>query len=618
MKRKSVIAAWALAGLALSAFVLPAQAENASAVRATAPAQVARTYDDLDAALTAADLDQIVTDARQAEAGGSASSQDLTVLLFNAMLANDLPEAQRIAALGQGNVPNLFSPFLTLEHGGVELALSEFQDITVRLPPPLSDYGTALMFEAAGRFEDAATMYAVIERGLTVVPFEGEPRDSSELMQLLGEARTSTILFRAAQVQHRLGNYQEAQRLYGLVAAFTPQSVRLRQEQQAVARRRPPVQAALSARGALAQWLFVLADYANNTEGMARVFASDVPLDTIPSPTAALYFQFGVLFDPQAEEYIVAAANQILDVQGFQGADRLLSRIGDRSPYLAEAALTRAQIALELREDDNARRFALAAARAGNDRWGILAGAADVLSDAGANQDAIRTLDRALTLTETPEERARIYSLRALTWRQAGDINRAVTDARAALEIERNDDTRLAAISVMMEHPTAWREAISEARAMLAANPDSVLRLNALGYALIQHPEGLEEGFRLLWRGYAMNNRNDALVDSLGWAYYLYGQFDEALVLIARAHELTGDQPNAEILDHLGDVHWRLGQQDEARSAWTQALAARPETSRRATLEAKLRSGLTTPAPETREPPQVALPERGGRPQDET
>ena len=47
----------------------------------------------------------------------------------------------------------------------------------------------------------------------------------------------------------------------------------------------------------------------------------------------------------------------------------------------------------------------------------------------------------------------------------------------------------------------AWNDGIRVARALFAEQPDSVMRLNALGYALIQRPEGLEEGYRLLWRG---------------------------------------------------------------------------------------------------------------------
>jgi tetratricopeptide (TPR) repeat protein len=588
------------------------------AVRQTAPAVSPRTYEGLAAALTAADLDQIVTDARASDATGEASATDLTVLLLDAILAGDERAVRRYASAGEGRAPNLFSPFDALGQGRFERALTELQDIAGRLPAPLPDFGTALMLEAAGRFEDAALVYRILEQDLVVEPLDGEPRSADELERLLGEARTATILFRAGQVQHRLGAYDEARRFYALARAFTPQSARLASEEEAAVRRRPPTRQALTADTALAQWLFVLADFANNTEGLARIFASDVPLETLASPTAALYFQFGVLFDPGAEEYVIAAASQLADVRGFEGADRILSRIGDRSPFMAEAALSRAGIALERRDDAAARRFAQSAARAGQDRWAVLAGAADVLIKAGADREAQRTLDRALTLSATAEDRARVLSLRALAWRHLGDLDRAVADAREAMATDRSDETRFAAIAVMMEHPVAWADAVAEARSMLSANPDSVLRLNALGYTLIQRPEGLEEGFRLLWRGYALNDRNDALVDSLGWAYYLYGQFDEALDLIERANALTGDDPNAEILDHLGDVRWRMSDPEGAREAWRQALQAWPDAPRRRSLEQKLSQGLTSPAPETREPPTVVLPNRDSRRQEET
>ncbi len=628
MMRKALFAVLAMGGALVAAGTgfTPAQAEtlarnqavNSAPVAATAAAAGVRAYDDLDAALKEADLDQIVTDARSSYDNGAATSQDLSVLLLDAYLAGDFDAAALYSEAGLGASPNLFAPFITLEREGLERALPDLQDITLRLPDPMSDYGMALMLEAAGRLEDAAAIYSVIERASILAPLDREPRDADELFQVLGEARTAAILFRAAQVQHRSRNFDEALRLYGLVAEFTPQSSRLLTEVAAAERRRAPTRPALTARTALAQWLFVLADFANNTEGLARIFASDTPLTTIPSPTAALYFQFGVLIDPQAEEYIITAASQILDVQGFAGADRLLSRISERSPLAADASLSRAQIALELDEDAAARSFALGAARAGDDRWAILAAAADILTRVNADRDAIRTLDRAFALAETNEDRARVLSLRALAWRHLGDLERAVADARASLNTERNDDTRFAAIAVLMEHPVAWAEAVTEARALLSQNPDSVMRLNALGYTLIQRPEGLEEGFQLLWRGYYLNDRNDALVDSLGWAYYLYGQYDEASVLIARAHELTGDEPNAEILDHLGDVRWRLDDLAGARDAWAQALDARPDAPRRVLLEAKLRDGLTLAAPEVRDPPTVTLPERGGRPQEET
>src|SRR5690606_8573278 len=132
---------------------------------------------------------------------------------------------------------------------------------------------------------------------------------------------------------------------------------------------------------------------------------------------------------------------------------------------------------------------------------------------------------------------------------------------------------------------------------------------NALGYALIQRPEGLEEGYRLLWRGFNFGQQDMAVVDSLGWAYYQYGHFDQARALIERANDLSVGNPNAEVLDHLGDVYWRLNRRDDARNAWREALDAEPDAIRRRELEQKLSRGLTAPAPRRRDLPRVDLPD---------
>jgi hypothetical protein len=59
----------------------------------------------------------------------------------------------------------------------------------------------------------------------------------------------------------------------------------------------------------------------------------------------------------------------------------------------------------------------------------------------------------------------------------------------------------------------------------------------------------------------------------------------------------------------MGDIYWRLDRRDDARARWREALDARPDAIRRRDLEAKLRRGLTTPAPRTRELPRVDLPD---------
>jgi tetratricopeptide (TPR) repeat protein len=235
---------------------------------------------------------------------------------------------------------------------------------------------------------------------------------------------------------------------------------------------------------------------------------------------------------------------------------------------------------------------------------------------AGRTDLALTAYNAALGMTQEAKDRADILGYRAYANRFAGNYAAATADMRQAYTLDQGVDTRLLYVSILMDDPTAWHDGIQVARGLFAEQPDSVLRINALGYALIQHPEGLEEGYRLLTRGYAFGPTDYAVIDSLAWAYYLYGYFDAARVLDERANTLAVRDPNAEVLDHLGDIYWRLNRREDARNSWTQALAAHPDVPRQRALEQKVAHGLTTPAPRRRDLPHVDVPDGPAQRQD--
>ncbi|MEJ0023043.1 MAG: hypothetical protein WDN76_06085 [Alphaproteobacteria bacterium] len=99
--------------------------------------------------------------------------------------------------------------------------------------------------------------------------------------------------------------------------------------------------------------------------------------------------------------------------------------------------------------------------------------------------------------------------------------------------------------------------------------------MNTLGYALIQRDQGLDEGFKLLKQAVEIDPDYYPVVDSLGWAYYQYGDFGPALKYVLQANALS-QASNPEILDHLGDIYWRSNRQGDARESWKKALTTRP------------------------------------------
>lgn len=588
--------------------------DPAPALRATAPPNAApdRTYDAPGDALLEADLDYLVRQAHSAEA--SDANPIYPVLRFvDAFEQNNLPAARAalVSAPGgaDGGVGDLLEPFLLAAEGQPDRAVERLDAGADNLPAPLPDMARGMVFEAAGRLDEAAAVYAdMLGRIDLTPPPQSEPANIEEFQRALGATRITHAVYRAALVQHRLGHADEARRLYAIVTQFAPRSADVERNLARLDRGEAPLEPALDNKRAMGRWLIAMSEFLTQSESLASMLAQSDPSRELPSTTGALFLQLGLTLAPDANDWRLYAVQELVSAGGLDGAQRILDQTPSDSPFAPDAEIARASIALERHDDAAAIAAAERAVAAGGERWSVIASAADIYRQAGRTGEAISAYDRALAMVQAPTDRADILGYRAYAHRFSGDLSAATADVRAAYALDQGVDTRLLYVSILMDDPRAWRDGVQMARTLFAEQPDSVLRLNALGYALIQQPEGLEEGYRLLWRGFNYGQTDYAVVDSLGWAYYLYGQFDEARALIERANQLS-DEPNPELLDHLGDVYWRLDRREDARAQWQSALQARPDLLRRRSLEQKVSRGLTSAAPRRRDLPTVSLPE---------
>jgi len=593
--------------------------EPAQELRVTSPPNAApdRSYEDPSAALLEADVDYLVREGRRQLARGR-SSEDAafwTVAVFADDFAAGRLEAARATLSNapgglQGGVADMLEPFLLAAEGHVDRAVERVDAGGDNLPAPLPEVARALLFESAGRLDEAAAVYSqMVERLDLTPPGDAEPQTMEEFERALGATRVTHAVYRAALVQHRLGNATEARRLYNIVEEFAPRSADVRENLRRLDAGQPPQEAPLTPKSAAGRWMIFVSEFLTQTEALAAVLSDQDPQPGLSSTSGTALLQIGLLLAPDASDWRLYAAQQVLDAGGEDGAERIIAQMPADSVFAPEADIMRASIQIERGQRAEAIASAQRAQAQAGDRWSVIAAAADVYRRAQRPEEAISAYTQALSMAQTPRDRADVLGWRAYAHRFAGDIAAATADMRAAYEIDQSVDTRLLYVSILMDDPQAWSDGIQVARGLFAEQPDSVLRLNALGYALIQRPEGLEEGYRLLWRGFNFGQQDYAVVDSLGWAYYLYGRFEEARALIERANALSANDPNAEILDHLGDVYWRLDRREDARNAWRQALDAEPDAIRRRSLEQKLRRGLTDPAPRRRELPRVDLPE---------
>jgi len=145
---------------------------------------------------------------------------------------------------------------------------------------------------------------------------------------------------------------------------------------------------------------------------------------------------------------------------------------------------------------------------------------------------------------------------------------------------------------IAYERLKEWPKAEPNFRKALELNPEQAQVLNYLGYSLVDMNLNLDEGLKMIQAAVDARPDDGYIVDSLGWAYYRLGRFDDAVTELEKAIQLrAGD---ATINDHLGDAYWRVGRKLEAVYQWNRTLVSEGEDVNREHVKQKIENGLPT------------------------
>jgi tetratricopeptide (TPR) repeat protein len=126
-------------------------------------------------------------------------------------------------------------------------------------------------------------------------------------------------------------------------------------------------------------------------------------------------------------------------------------------------------------------------------------------------------------------------------------------------------------------------------RKVMATVPDNHHAYNALGYALAERGERLDEAQALIGKALSMAPNDPYIMDSMGWVQFRQGRLAEAEATLRRAYTLRSD---AEIAVHLGEVLWQQGKRDEARKLWREASTKDPKNDALRDTLARLNTSL--------------------------
>ncbi|MCI5076666.1 tetratricopeptide repeat protein [Oricola sp.] len=209
------------------------------------------------------------------------------------------------------------------------------------------------------------------------------------------------------------------------------------------------------------------------------------------------------------------------------------------------------------------------------------------LADLDLNDEAKAILSHAV---ETHPEEYRGYLALGGVLASLKDYAEAAAIYESAIaNIDTNDATfwpLYYRMGIAYERVKQWDKAEPAFKRALELSPNQPDVLNYLGYSWIDMNINLDEGLEMIRNAVSRRPRDGYIVDSLGWAYYRLGRFEEAVLELEKATDLR--PRDAIINDHLGDAYWRVGRKLEATYQWSQALGMEIEPADAAKIEAKL------------------------------
>jgi tetratricopeptide (TPR) repeat protein len=112
----------------------------------------------------------------------------------------------------------------------------------------------------------------------------------------------------------------------------------------------------------------------------------------------------------------------------------------------------------------------------------------------------------------------------------------------------------------------------------LQLDPKHADTLNYLGYTYADRGMKISEAVELTQRAVSLKPDNGYYVDSLAWALFKMGRFDDAKAEITKAATLVKDDPV--IYEHLGEIYLKQNLRPEAKEAWLHSLELDPSNAK--------------------------------------
>ena len=106
----------------------------------------------------------------------------------------------------------------------------------------------------------------------------------------------------------------------------------------------------------------------------------------------------------------------------------------------------------------------------------------------------------------------------------------------------------------------------------LEIKPDDPYVLNYLAYSWLERNYKIDTAIKMLEKAYKLRKNNPYIIDSIGWGYYIIGDYLLAEKFLRQAIEIMPLDPI--VNDHYGDILWQLNRRVQASYFWKKSLTS--------------------------------------------
>ena len=176
--------------------------------------------------------------------------------------------------------------------------------------------------------------------------------------------------------------------------------------------------------------------------------------------------------------------------------------------------------------------------------------------------------------TNTPREKTAHALISSLIYEKQELYADSVRVLTAALDHDHNNPELLYLRGYSYSQLGQHAKSEKDWRKVIRLQPQSAIAYNALGYGMADRNERLKEARALISKALSLNPSSSAIRDSMGWVEYRLGKLPQAKLHLQQAYVA---EPQAEIAAHYGEVLWKSGEHDHARTVWQQGLKLDPK-----------------------------------------